>query len=65
MADAVDPKALETALNDFDFPASKQQLVEHVESRGATSETIAAVRSLPLGDYDNLQQVKQSLPLAD
>ncbi len=65
MADAVDPKALDTALNDVDFPASKEQLVEHVESRGATPETIRALRSLPLGDYDNLQQVRQSLPLAD
>ncbi len=65
MADQVDPAPIRTALNDVDYPASKEQLVEHVESRGATPETIRALRSLPLGDYDNLDQVLQSLPLTD
>ncbi len=63
MVDAVDPDAVKTALNDVDWPASKEQLVEHVESRGATPETIRGIRSLPLGDYDNIKQVMQSLPL--
>ena len=32
MAEAVDPKHVERALADLDFPASKERLVAHVEA---------------------------------
>lgn len=64
MAEPVDPKSVELALNDLDFPASKQQVVEHVERRGGPGEVLRAVRALPLGDYDNVDEVKRGMPLA-
>ncbi len=63
MADVVDPDAVKTALNDMDWPASKEAIVEHVESRGGTPETVRAVRSLPLADYDNVNEVLRSFQL--
>ena len=64
MAEQVDPKNVELALNDLDFPASKQRIVEHVERRGGPDDVLRGVRSLPLADYSNVDEVKRGLPLA-
>ena len=63
VAAPVDPKNVELALNDLDFPASKQQIVEHVERRGGSDEVLRAVRALPLADYASLDEVKRGMPL--
>ncbi|MFI0352254.1 DUF2795 domain-containing protein [Actinomadura sp. 9N407] len=49
-------------LNDIDFPASKQQIVEHAHQAGPGTEAERALAALPLGDYDNLQEVLRSVP---
>jgi hypothetical protein len=64
VAEPVDPKHVELALNDLDFPASKQQIVEHVERRGGSDPVLRAVRALPLADYSNVDEVKRGMPLA-
>ena len=52
-------------LNDVDFPASKQDLVAHAESRGGAhdSPAVKALRAMPLGTYDNMSQVRSSVAL--
>lgn len=64
MATAVDPRTIEQSLADLDFPASKDDIVRHVEEHGAP-EALHWVRSLPIAEYANLDEVKRSFPLAD
>ncbi|MCP2260714.1 Protein of unknown function (DUF2795) [Streptoalloteichus tenebrarius] len=54
---------IQDALNDVDYPLSKEALVEHVERRGADPEVVRAVRACPLGDYANLTEVMGAVPL--
>ncbi len=54
--------AVKEALSDLDFPATKEQIVEHAERRGA-EQAVKAVRALPLATYDNLAEVRRSVPI--
>jgi hypothetical protein len=54
--------AVAEALSDLDFPATKEQIVQHAERRGA-DQAVQAVRALPLATYDNLAEVRRSVPL--
>lgn len=63
MPESVDPKSVELALNDLAFPASKDEVVAHVERRGGPDDVLRAVRALPLADYESVAQVKQGVPL--
>ena len=51
------------ALNDVDFPADKQDLVAHVEGRGADQETVRLLRALPVGSYRNIAEIRSSVSL--
>jgi uncharacterized protein DUF2795 len=44
---------LTKALEDPDFPASKEEIVAHAGRRGADPETLRLVRALPLATYRN------------
>lgn len=59
-----DPDALARWMGDVDFPASKEELVAHAERNGADPEVRRALRALPLADYRNLDEVRQSVPMA-
>ncbi len=48
-------------LNDLDYPASKDDIVRHAESRGASGEVLRVVRALPLGDYASRAELTRSL----
>ena len=48
-------------LNDLDYPASKEDVVRHAESRGASEGVLRAVRALPLGDYASRAELTRSL----
>ncbi len=48
-------------LNDLDYPASKEDVVRHAESRGASEDVLRAVRALPLGDYASRAELRRSL----
>jgi hypothetical protein len=50
-------------LSDLDFPASKEQIVNHARQRGADPETDKGLSALPLGDYSNLEEVLRSVPV--
>ena len=45
-------------LDDMDFPASKEELVAHASGR---TNVIRLLQALPLGSYDNVEQVGRSI----
>lgn len=49
------------ALMDADFPADKDELIQVAERNGAASETISALRGLPVSDYANKDEVVRSV----
>lgn len=60
---STDRDSVKHALATMDFPASKEQLVSHVEHNSGDQTTIRAIRALPLADYENIGQVAGSVPL--
>lgn len=58
-------KDLEAALNDLDFPADQDSIVDHATSSGADDSVVRALRSLPVADYANVSEVLRSVPRAD
>jgi hypothetical protein len=54
---------LRAVLNDVDYPADKDQLLEHAQRNAADDETVRALRSIPPVTYGNFQEVLQSVPL--
>lgn len=54
---------IKDALNDLDFPASKQAIVEHVRRHGAPPDAERALAALPLATYGNLDEVLRSVPV--
>jgi uncharacterized protein DUF2795 len=55
---------IRSVLNDLDFPASKEQVVEHAR-RASTSGSDAerALAALPVGEYANVGEVLRSVPV--
>lgn len=49
------------ALQGIEFPAERDQLLEFATDREADSETIAALRSVPAGEYANKTQVEDAV----
>lgn len=56
-------RQVEDLLDDLDFPASKQEIVDHAERRGSGTGGEKALAALPLGEYGNLDEVLRSVPL--
>jgi hypothetical protein len=48
-------------LNDLDYPADKEDVVRHAESRGAPEGVLRALRALPLGDYASREELGRAL----
>jgi hypothetical protein len=53
--------AVHAALNTADFPATKDDLIEAASAAGADDAVLAALRSLPLADYTNRDEVVRSV----
>ena len=47
-------------LDEVDFPASKDELVEAAGARGAPAQVLKALRAMPPVDYGNREQVARS-----
>ncbi|MBA8825740.1 hypothetical protein FHX42_003106 [Saccharopolyspora lacisalsi] len=58
---ATDRHALEESLLEVDFPAGKEDLVEHARNNGADESTIHALRAMPPAEYANLTEVERSV----
>ena len=52
-------------LDDLDYPASKQEVVRHAETRGAPEEVLKTLRALPLGDYASRTELTRSLDTSE
>lgn len=52
-------------LDDLDYPASKEDVVRHAESRGASEEVLRVLRALPLGDYASRAELTRSVDTAE
>jgi hypothetical protein len=48
-------------LEDLDYPAVKEDVVRHAESRGATYDVLRALRALPLGEYASRAELARSV----
>jgi hypothetical protein len=47
-------------LGDVQFPANRQDIINHARARHATENTLALIRELPVGVYRNLMDVQMS-----
>lgn len=61
MASNVTLEDLFEPLNDLDYPAAKEDVVRHAESRGASEDVLRALRALPLGDYASREELARSV----
>ena len=59
---STDFQAVQRALVDLDFPASKDQIVRHAE-RSGDAGAVRMLRALPLGTYLNISEIRSSVPL--
>ncbi|HEX5542655.1 MAG TPA: DUF2795 domain-containing protein [Micromonospora sp.] len=50
------------ALSDLDFPATKEDIVDHVRQHGAPEPVQRLLRGLPLGTYLNISEIRSSAP---
>ncbi len=56
---------LRRALEDVDFPAEKDQLVDQALENDADHETVRALRAIPPVEYRSLSEVLSSVSLDD
>jgi hypothetical protein len=52
MADKPSPIELQKHLSGVDYPASRDDLVQHAESQGADEEILDKLRQIPDREYD-------------
>ena len=52
------------ALDDVDYPASKDDLIAAAERSGAGGAVLHALRAIPLADYASRDDIVKSVPLA-
>lgn len=61
---ATDRSRLKAALDDVDYPATKEQLLARAESNKADEDTIKALRSVQNVSYGNFGDVAGAIPMA-
>ncbi|KMS84493.1 DUF2795 domain-containing protein [Prauserella rugosa] len=60
---STDRESLKEALSSVDFPADKETLVSHAQTRSGDDSVAQALRAMPPAEYANLGEVIQSVPL--
>jgi hypothetical protein len=60
---AVHLSDVRAALNRLDFPADKDAIIEYAEGVQADPEVVAVLRTLPVGEYQNVAEVLRSVDL--
>ena len=58
---SLNPAQLEKHLKGINYPASKTELVKHVERNGADQSICAAISSLPNQSYDSPAAVSRAI----
>ena len=56
---------VQAALDDLDYPASKEEIVRHAEHKGAEEAVLKALRALPLADYASREELARSVGTVD
>ncbi|MFC0864293.1 DUF2795 domain-containing protein [Sphaerimonospora cavernae] len=62
MTRGTDVESVRRALSSLDYPADKHDVVRCAEETGADEPVIRVLAALPLGSYDNLDEVLRSIP---
>ncbi|MEU9984532.1 DUF2795 domain-containing protein [Streptomyces sp. NPDC050856] len=57
----VNPIAMQKALGGVNYPASKQDIVDHAQGNGADDEIMEALNALPEKDYDTPAAVSKEV----
>ncbi len=57
----VNPIQVQKALGGMDYPAGKQELVEHARQQGADEEVISALEKIPDREYDGPSGVQKEI----
>lgn len=50
------------ALQGADFPATKDELLAYAEERGVDAKSLQALRTLPEGRYESMDDVADAVP---
>ncbi|GIH80342.1 DUF2795 domain-containing protein [Planobispora longispora] len=65
MTRATDPGLVRQALMSLDYPADKQEVIQQATNAGAEAAVMRVLSALPLGTYDNLDEILRSIPHPD
>lgn len=57
----INPVQLQKHLKGVDYPARKQDLIDHVREKGANEEAISALDQLPDEEFKNPIEVSQAI----
>jgi hypothetical protein len=57
----VNPIQLQKHLKGVDYPASKEQLIQHAQKQGADENAIAALQQIPDQEYEAPTDVSQAV----
>ncbi|GGS62124.1 hypothetical protein GCM10010156_21140 [Planobispora rosea] len=62
MTRTTDPGLVRQALLSLDYPADKQEVIQQATNAGAEAAVLRVLAALPLGTYDNLDEILRSIP---
>lgn len=65
MVASTTPSQLRKCLNDVDFPANKEDIIDAADRNRCDDETLRALRAIPPETYANAAQVTASVTIAD
>ncbi|MCX7597129.1 MAG: DUF2795 domain-containing protein [Fischerella sp.] len=57
----INPIQLQKHLKGIDYPASKQELIQHAQQQGADENAIAVLQKLPEQEYKNPTDVSEAV----
>ena len=57
------PLHIEQFLDGLPFPAAKVQLITYADEQGASEEVLEILRALPIGSYNNIQEIYRVIGL--
>jgi hypothetical protein len=57
----VNPIQVQKALGGMDYPAGKEEILEHARQQGADQEVIAALEEIPDREYDGPSGVQKEI----
>lgn len=64
MSDKPNPIELQKSLGGMDYPAGRDQIVKHAQSKGASEDILQFLRDLPDREYDGPDAVSKETAAA-